>query len=293
MADALRRLVYGGTSYLWSYEAACLLAWRARLAASARQVFGKQMESFDMVQRLSVDKLVTFHSFKYRKRDEWIAAAAAYKLLADEVRAARVSLRMKDKRIKALIVLHEGRLSSLEFDLSPRGVLGSGSRVELNDLNASGMPLDIEAECETLVDPMEPAWRGALKTPTLTGWVKALADEVNARAFSPLPAGRRAEFLQAIDSSLPSDYDELVSQTEGMELAPVSINGVQGIRSLVLPHGNYYVLASLQDDRGDLAVKQGERTARLYLLNSEGQEIDVLGSSFRDALEKLLRWPET
>jgi hypothetical protein len=252
------------------------------------------MESFDMVQRLSADKLVTFHSFKYRSRDEWIAAKAAYKLLADEVRAARIILRVKDKkRIKATVVLHEGRLSSLEFDLSPRDILErQENRVELKELNGSDMPSDIETECETLVDPMEPAGQGPLEAPTLTGWVKALADDFNAKTLSPLSADRRAEFLQTIDSSLPNDYNELVSQTEGMELAPVSINGVQEIRSLVLPHGNYYVLASLQDDRGDLAVKQGERTGRLYLLDSEGQEIEVLGSSLRGALKKLLRWPE-
>jgi hypothetical protein len=273
----LNRLIYGGTTHLRPYEQECLSAWERNLTGEAQAILRKQLARFDLIQRNSKDKIVTFYSAADPSFRNW-PADALFPIKDDEICIARATLfgntGGRRTQIKADIVLHRGRLSSLEFTRSP--------------------PVSLEVErhqttIQTFCDPMKAG--GATTVPIslqdLTGWVHDWAVEHKAEHLrAPLtPADRNGRVAQ-IDAVLPDDYLDIVAQTEGMKFAQCVLLGLSEIRRIVRPGESYYVLAEIED-KGEVAVVQGTERKALVYLAQENDDARQMQASLRDTLDIL------
>jgi hypothetical protein len=245
------------------------------LTAEARLLLSKQIEYFNFVRRDSDDKEVNFNHIERRK--SVFDPTLLFPVAAEEVRLGRISFVTPDKpkpfRVDFWIV--HGHLFSLEFNESPRGI--NADNIEIRDVRI-------------LADPMTPQAaepRRSKEPEALTAWPGEWSRKWRlANLSEPLPEPQRCRILDQLDSTLPADYLELVGQTEGLEVQGSVVYGLSGVRSVVLPAANYYVLAEFAD-RGVLAVKQGQSDGRVYFVDYEGQE-EEMGSSFHMAVERLL-----
>jgi hypothetical protein len=112
--------------------------------------------------------------------------------------------------------------------------------------------------------------------------VKILVDPMGA----PATSAEEASADEEIEAKLPSDYADLVTQTRGREADGVRVLEPGSIRSLVMEDANYAVIAEAQD-RGVLAVKKGSASPTIYFLGYEDERPRALGTSLRDAIERL------
>jgi hypothetical protein len=123
MKTFLRQLFYGGNGELRDYESLVLHAWGSQLPETARQRLHAQLKRISLIQRTSNDKLVTFYDLKDKQYATW-GADVLFPLTGLEVLVATVRLGGPEAEgaVEADIVLHRGRLSSIEFSRNPRGM---------------------------------------------------------------------------------------------------------------------------------------------------------------------------
>lgn len=284
--DAANRLYYRffGHNKLRDYENLCLEGWKKQLSSSALTILNKQLGLFDLVQRLSDDKLVTFHYLKDSSYKSW-SDENFFPLKTEEICVASISLRSllssQKSLIKTKIILHKGRLSSFEFNRAPKTVF---------DRNIQSNNIEV-ATIEVFADPMlaedfthhAPAVKVNLK-----GWVQELAKKGEIKFLkNPLTKDEQKKFYLQLSTKLPAEYCELISQTEGLRINNCTIYGISEIRTLVWPEANFYILAEI-DDVGTIAVKQEDKQGTIYFIHHEDQIVKDAGSSFRLAVQKAL-----
>jgi hypothetical protein len=122
-------LVYGGSRTLRDYERRVLDFVAESLPMEDRRALAEQLAGLDHLKRLHGDRMVTFY---YEKQD-------ALPLLSNqglEQKLATVRLDSGQKKVRATMVSHRGRLSSLEFSQSPADLEGQPLRLTL----AKGQP---------------------------------------------------------------------------------------------------------------------------------------------------------
>ena len=136
-------LVYGGSRTLRDYERCVLDFVGESLPPEDRHALAKQLAGLDHLKRLHGDRMVTFY---YEKPD-------TLPLLLNqglEQRLATVLLEAGRKRVRATMVSHRGRLSSLEFNKSPTDLEGQPLRRSL----VAGKP-GKDGELAREIDSME------------------------------------------------------------------------------------------------------------------------------------------
>jgi len=202
-----------------------------------------------------------------------------FPLTTEEVRLARIHCRVpgRKKLCRVEFWLVRGWFFSLHFTESLKGV--DPDQLEIR-------------EVKLLTDPMTPG-RPQISQPlavdSLSGWVREWAQERQATGLAaPLPAPERDRLVGQIEAALPSDYLELVAQTEGLQVGGWRVFGVSEIRSVVMTETNCYVLAESEAPAW-LVVREGEPTARLYFMEHDEQGGRDMGSSLREAVERLPR----
>lgn len=256
-------------------EKTLLDALAAHLSPEAQVVLAEQIRQVNLVQRDAGDKEVRLYHMERGKPTR--ENVPLFPNTVPEVRLARISFVAADKPkgLRVEFWLVQGTLFSLQFDQSPRGI--DASRIEIKDV-------------KVMVDPMVPAVaerREPIEADTLTDWPREWSRKwAVARLREPLPGPDQQRILAQLDAKLPTDYLELVAQTEGLELPGCVVYGLSEVRSVVLPEANYYVLSELAD-RGVVAVQEGKADGTVFFVDYEGQEEDM-GFSFRDAIERLL-----
>jgi hypothetical protein len=284
----LRALLYGGSTRLSSCERLCLDVWKARLTEPATQILNRQLNAFDFVQRTAGGTVVMFHCADRRAYERWpddqLFPRRAEELVAAIVRLepkarAHVSETRTRSTLKATIMLHKGRLSSLEFNKRPDSILPKGLTWAA-----------VEATVEIRADPMTPAIEGPdLSLDRLRGWVRDWLAALEAQHIRPpRPALERDRLLADVDAAIPDDYRELVSQTDGFSVGTCEIHGPAQIRPIMLPESQFLLLAE-RPDKGVIALQDGEPHPRLYYIDNEEHDVPVLaGASFRNALTRHL-----
>jgi hypothetical protein len=107
---------FGSSAGLRSYERACLLSWRSRLPQEAAILLDRQLQFLTFIQRLSDGKLITFYC-----REGQLPDSVLFPNTDSESIAAIFHLRIDSspESIRGRIVLHKGRLSSIEFQKVP------------------------------------------------------------------------------------------------------------------------------------------------------------------------------
>lgn len=271
-----------GSTKLRACESACLEAWKRELSPAAVAILDRQLEFYDLVQRQSADKLVCF----YRIGDpacKKLPEDSLFPFRAEDTSVARVALRATGSKgrssLRADISLFRGRFFGLEFNKRPQTVFPKdvkSEKVEVTDVAVLVDPMSVESyETEPLRD-----------TSTLRGWLREWAQERELRELhQPLPPSTRDKIVEHLDTGLPSDYLELVEQTEGVEVGHCEIHGLSQIRTIVLPDVGLYILAEVED-RGAVGVQQGESDGVLYYLDNETHEAEAVGTSLRAVIER-------
>lgn len=152
----VRRLLYAGSGKLRPHEQAVLDAWRGSLSERGRELLDAQLDGFDLVQRHAGDKLVSFYG-----PGTDAASRVLFPLRARDAAIARVTLRSPQsarKPLRATIVIHAGRLHSLEFEAAP----------------PSPSPSYEVERVETLADPLDAGASAAASTAALPAEYRAL-----------------------------------------------------------------------------------------------------------------------
>ena len=268
------RLLFSGTRELLPYETTCVEAWRENLSTQGVAVLSRQLSRFNLIQRSPDGRLVTFFDTKDKIYATW-SSEDLFPLRSDEITAARVWLRSAEGRgqpeIKADVVLHRGRLSSIEFNKTPRS-LRTGAQV---------------AKVKTLVDPMRQREDTApISVSDIPGELQEWLRKMTATDLrKPLSAAQREELAQTIDAKLPDDYVELTSATDGATINGWRIYGLSEIRRIVQPGGNFYLLAEARDGRA-LGVVQEADEAQIYIVSPEGEKPTDAGQSLLVHIER-------
>ena len=156
-----------GSKVLRRYERTCINAWRDQLSEEGKNILDWQLSKYDLVQRMSNDKLVCFYCI-WDKTCKSFAPAHLFSLRqAEGPPVASIFLQAEQrKRLKADVVIASGRFFGLEFNISPTK---SVERRNLSDLDFR------VREIKVWVDPIT--------------------------AFE-----KTSEALLNIDASLPDDY---------------------------------------------------------------------------------------
>jgi hypothetical protein len=294
MKGWLRRLMYGGSARLRGYEAACLGAWSRSLPPEGREVLAGQLARFSMVQRQSGDRLVMFHDLDDRDYAGW-PADTLFALRAQEQRAASVWLLSAQggQRLRCDVVLHRGRLSSLEFARAP-APLFPGAAAESVPLAQAGGAGEVEGVrvdgVEPRLDPLQPQPAPAGRPPAveaLTGWLREWAARWNVEGLkAPLSPAEREAWVKEAGVVLPAGYLDLVAQTDGARVGPVTVYGLGDVRRVLLPDRTVWLLADVPG-QGELGVIEEEPGAGLFFFG-ESDEPEPAGPDFRAALEREL-----
>lgn len=265
-------LLFSGTRKLRPYETACVEAWREKLSPESASVLSRQLSRFNLIQRSPDGRLVTFFDTKDKSYATW-SSEDLFRLRSEEISAARVWLRSAEhhqSEIKADVVLHRGRLSSIEFNKAPQR-LGTGVQI---------------TKVKPLIDPMG---QGEAAAPISVSEIPGeLQNRLRRMAVTdlrkPLSTARRDELAQSIDAKLPDDYVELASATDGATINGWRIYGLSEIRRIVQPDGNFYLLVEATDGRA-LGVRQETNDAQLYIVSPEGEKPKAAGQSLFARIE--------
>ena len=263
----LRRLIYGGGGSLRDYEAACLAAIAQSLPPDAGPILELQVRAVEVIQRFSDDKLTVLHTRELEDRE-------LFPNRRPELRAATFAIGATEpdpRRIGGTLVLHHGRISSLEFDPTPKslprgavGVLEVKVRDDLLERPSAGSPTAGAEQPEIL--------------PALPGRLGAADVE------EPASAADRAAFLESLATATPDDYRQLLAATDGFVTGRWRFLGTSA-RTLAQPETTYVVAAEREDSTAALCFRSGQRTPAVVLYDEIDEEEVAEHTEFLPALE--------
>lgn len=263
--DLLKRAF--GSSKPRPYERTCIAAWRATLSVEAQAILDAQMAAYDLIQRESGDKIVSFYRIGRRARPLFAPAQTFPDRDDGNKPVATLALRRAGEGqacgLRVQITVVAGRLFGLEFSRPPAQFLGA-------DLARA----DVEvASISTWRDPMQvrqPA--PARRAIALDAWPDDLATP-----GAPAPA------WLAADVALPADYRALVDRHGAVALSGWRVAALDEIRKIPLPEATHHVLA--EREGGDaLTVIEGDRSGMIHFLACADSGSTPLGTSLHDAL---------
>lgn len=227
-----------GRPRLTPLESRVISAVSGKLPPAARQLFDAQMDQVNRIQRHSSGKEVNFYPMR---RGKPVYEDRFLFPLRSETLLATVHLNTSGGKnsLRAEVGLVEGWAFSLIFNKPP----GKPSEEEIQVANV-----------EILQDPM-----------------------IAASADSTSEVKRREEVLATMHSKLPDEYLQLVGQGKGITVNNWAVSGIQDIRKVVQPDGNYYLLAE-KEGMGAIGVKEDESSGQIYYLDygdDQGEKITV------------------
>jgi hypothetical protein len=270
-------LIYGGSLRLRPYESACLSGWSRSLPEDARNIFKRQIVLLDRYKRSKNGRLLFLFPTGW-PNGKPLPTDLRFVLREDESRVARVRLDFPprpDMQTDAIVVLQHGQLTSIEFSRVVPRECWSNAMIQnvttLRDVSASAAG---ERE-ET----------GSAEMPPNLQWLAAsYPDSV---CIPPRTTAEIRAFVSSFDTRFPPDYEATLQLTNGVSAGPVRIYGVGDAWTIPRPDGPFVSIAKVSD-LGDLAIKIGEKTGTIYLLDAESDAVRELrgdfGSSLRTAL---------
>lgn len=270
IARLFKRLLYGGSNSLRAYEASCFRCLRNALSPEAQSILDSQLQAVELIQRFSDDKLVTLHLARGAGETRHLFPNQAPELYA----AKMVISGEREKRLLCEFVFHEGHISSLEFNRSPRKI-------------------DPEAVCanvEVLEDLMtSPSasddGSGAVEGNVLATIRKhATISDVTA----PATARQREAFFKRLAFVVPEDYAALLGETNGFAAGGWKFLGTRA-RKIVLTDRTYFLAAEREDSEAALCFRDGEQFPHVVLYDEINDDDRPLGEHFVDALLKVVR----
>lgn len=266
----LKQLLYGGSSSLRPFEAGCVACLRNALSPEGREILDSQLQSIDLIQRFSDDKLVTFHLDEKKTR--------LFPNRTTELYAANLIIpRKPEKSLTCEFVFHEGRISSIEFGRSPRGVEASAVTCKDIEVFEDLMASPTVEPSATIEGPMLAAIR-------LHGAIVSV--------IGPAARNRRESLQKRLATfAVPTDYSELLAETDGFVIDGWHFLGTRA-RKIVLPGRTYFVVAESADAQAALCFSDGERSS-IVLYDQIDDDEEPVGDRFLEALVKAIRRQST
>jgi hypothetical protein len=270
-------------SQFYPFEEAVIEAVQARLSSESRAVSEQQFHAVNKVQRLANGKEVNLYRMRHGKAD--FADVLRYPRNKPEelLAVGKIVHPTSRQQMKFEVWLANGRIFSILFDQVPQVFFGGDVKEEKTLIE----------EVRIVTDPMqattsEGAWqeadltalRGYLQQWKRIGIIKSLR--------APLPSATSAKILDSWDTVFPSDYLDFVLQADGGKLGACTAYPLSDMKRIVLPHQTFLALARV-DERGELAVKQGDKNGDLYFLSYENDLPQRVGTSFKHAIEMYCR----
>jgi hypothetical protein len=241
---------------------------------AARDVLLQQADAVNLIQRHAGGKEVNCYAMAGGKVRWPTTLQLPNRRQELHLATVRVSGGNK-KSINADVHLVDGFLFSIEFDRSPETV-EPPFKIEKVQIHADPMAKEAFA-------PPEPqraaiSWRGWLqslerKRPDLVG-------------FEPLPESERSRILASLTREMPSDYLELLEQSDGLQVGELVIFGTSDIRKVVLEDANYYMIGEL-DGIGALAVSTEPDEKGVFLIPYDRSRLSRF-ADLRSAVEGVL-----
>lgn len=273
----LSRMLYGGGSKLRPYEQACVDRWRDNLDSVASGILLRQLSRFNLIQRQAHDRIVAFYCVGDGANKPW-PSEDLFPLGGDEVRVARLKLRAQGvgavSQVKADIVLHDGRLSSLEFSTLPK--------------HATFEVADLEVLADVMGSLPSTDAGAVMSKAEFAGWLLRWSHCPGFVARHPLRPEDRDKILKQIDAVLPQDYLVMLEETNGFRCDACIVFDPSSVYKRPRPQGNYYVLAEVCG-KGDLLVEEDNASPKLYFLGEGEDELRDAGTSLSSALQDACR----
>jgi hypothetical protein len=199
-------------------------------------------------------------------------------LREDESRVARLRLDFPprpDAHTDAIVVLQHGQLTSIEFSRDvPRECWSNAIIRNVTTLRDVSAPAEGEREKA-----------GSAEMPPNLQWLAATYP--NSVCIPPRTTSEIRAFVSSFDTRLPPDYEATLQLTNGVSAGPVRIYGVGDAWTIPQPDGPFVSIANVSDV-GDLAMKIGERTGTVYLLDAESDEVREFTGDFISSLRAAL-----
>jgi hypothetical protein len=247
-----------------------------RLQHPARELYERQLEAVNKVQRLGGSREVNLYRMRGGRPQNDPRIAFADRRL--EVELARVRFRIHGEGVNRLLTLYmvDGFVFSLVFD-PPAEPVQQRDDLEVVDI-------------ELLVDPMRHREAGGPPPPIDPQRVGGVVARWRERSpvtgtRQPLEPAERQRRLREISAHLPADYLRLTEQTEGVEVGGWRIYGLSESYGISLDDAEYHVLAELEGE-GVLAVEKGSADLYFVPFNKGPREP---ASRFTEAVENRLR----
>jgi hypothetical protein len=260
------------------YERVCFDAWRATLPSHGAYILDKQIHYLKAVHRYSRGKLLVF----FPAHNLAVPEEFLFPNRSNECVCAHVQVVLESdtsRRINARIILHEGRLSSIEFRQSPED---SGFKAD-SQVKVVEVKVHIDPMEDTAAQPRKSYpkfWTGSLARWSLLGEVRPWAP--------PLEDASRVKILSSLGVKLPEDYLDVVAQVEGAQIGRVRILGVTEIRHIVLPKQNLCVLAEVEGS-GVLCVDELRDSAQLLFLANDENHPEPRAGTLCAVIESILQ----
>ncbi len=196
----------------------------------------------------------------------------------DESKLATIRFKFKDEKYNIEFDNYDGRIWGWKIRPNPMNIM----KLELIDITSKKINNDPNSFTQSSLK------KEKLKSiPDIDGILAKLnnIEPIN-QVFEPIGDEYLENYINRIDSKLPSEYLDIIQQSEGVDFREFSILGISEIRTTGLDDGNYYHLAEFDD--GILAVKEEEKNGNLYFCHYSGL-LENLGTDFKKAITKRIK----
>lgn len=240
----------------------------------AAELLAQQLERINWAQRDANPREVCYYSLK--KRVVHHEPRLQFPANDLELKLATMSFfaPSHEKAWTAKLFLVRGYFFSIVFDRCPQEIQDCDTlRIEQVQVHHDPMQVGcrvVEVR-RTAILPKFPNWVGLLS-----------GSHQISEVYEPLEKGEKEVLLRRLGARFPADYLDLVECCEGLSMGDWSIFGLSQVYGIVLPEGDYYVLAELHG-RGVLAVDP--RDGSLYYWDYEGSNPAPMGKSLAAALD--------
>lgn len=196
----------------------------------------------------------------------------------DESKLATIRFKANDEKYQIEFDNYDGRIWGWKIRPNPKNIL------KLESINVTSKKINNDPNSFAQSSFKKEKFKTIPNFNGLLGKLNNI-EPIN-QVFEPIGAEYLENYIKRIDSRLPSEYLDIIQQSEGVDFREFSILGISEIRTTGLDDGNYYHLAEFDD--GVLAVKEEEKNGTLYYCHYSGL-LDNLGTDFKKAITERIK----
>ncbi len=261
---------------LYKYEEQILKSVEKKLNGIAKDIYRKQINSYNKVQRFRESKEVNLYSQKYFKIkfDESIK----FPIRLEEVKFALVSITTNIQlKLKVEIWIVNGRIFSLNFNKSPKVL--KENPYEITDIKILVDPMN-----ECIVNEIEARYT------QIEFWLNKNSISLSiGKVYESIKNSDKRNSFNNNEINYPSDYLEMLDYCDGFISDEFEIYGLHNIREINTEKNKYFIIAECGKEF-ILVLCAKPNNGHIYLIDQsdDSEEIKDLGESFAVALKEYI-----